>query len=707
MSSTKKITSFFVANSSVSSVEDKKAEAEPDKKKCRRTNPSPKTVKKWEDELKITLNTERDQDGNVCKMFCEICVEHRADQTSSFVTGCTSIKKESVKFHKESDCHKRAVDIKAAAQKKTANKPTPIQQSLMKLDEKAQDKLDKLFRTAYFIASHAKPFTDFAELCKLQNENGIDLGDTYINDKACVEFITHIAGCYFDDLKKILHDSPFLSIYCDGTTDNSNSEKECILVRAIDDFEPRNFFLKLVEPENTKADGILKAIDAAFDEFEMPDYKNKTIAMCSDGASVMMGGRNGVIQNIRETGNAPWILAIWCIAHRLELALKDCFKQEYLQTVVDVLTSIFYFYRGSSKRCKEAAEIAEVMDTHFTKPERCNGTRWVDHKLRAISKLIKNWKVLVMHMMNYAEDHSNGSEYRAKAKGILKKMMQFKFLWYIHFMKDLLGTISAVSLQFQREDLVLSSALTKVQSANESLHDLGQNDGENIQSFRNKLVGNVYEGETLHNVVDDVSLNNEKQRLVLSVTDCINVRLGNLNTDEMFVSCHVFDPKNWPDDQQGEALNIYGNGEIGILLNHFREPMLNAGVDENQVLNEWKYLKLYISRNQHFTGKNPLSIYKRISREDVDRKEFSNILLLIHLIGLYPLSNAECERCFSVMKRIKSDWRCSLSTERMDQLMRISIRDNEGFQPRRAVNRWWISGNSSKRPDVAPYGPRH
>ncbi|KAH3791362.1 hypothetical protein DPMN_012358 [Dreissena polymorpha] len=83
MSSTKKITSFFVANSSVSSVEDKKAEAEPDKKKCRRTNPSPKTVKKWEDELKITLNTERDQDGNVCKMFCEICVEHRADQTSS------------------------------------------------------------------------------------------------------------------------------------------------------------------------------------------------------------------------------------------------------------------------------------------------------------------------------------------------------------------------------------------------------------------------------------------------------------------------------------------------------------------------------------------------------------------------------------------------------------------------------------------------
>ena len=106
------------------------------------------------------------------------------------------------------------------------------------------------------------------------------------------------------------------------------------------------------------------------------------------------------------------------------------------------------------------------METQFTKPELCNDTRWVNHKLRAISKLINNWKVFVLHMMNYSEDVSNGGEYRAKAKGILNKMMQFKFVWYLHFMKDLLNEISKISLQFQREDVTLSSATTKLQSAN-------------------------------------------------------------------------------------------------------------------------------------------------------------------------------------------------------------------------------------------------
>ncbi|WAR08943.1 hypothetical protein MAR_018904 [Mya arenaria] len=95
-------------------------------------------------------------------------------------------------------------------------------------------------------------------------------GDTYLNDKACVEFISQIAGCI---------------TYCDGSTDNSTSEKEVIMVSVLDDFQPKVCYIKLVEPPNTKADGTVAAIDAAFDEFEMPDYKNKTIGFCSDGAS--------------------------------------------------------------------------------------------------------------------------------------------------------------------------------------------------------------------------------------------------------------------------------------------------------------------------------------------------------------------------------------------------------------------------------------
>ena len=114
----------------------------------------------------------------------------------------------------------------------------------MKYDECQLDKTEKLFRTAHYIAANAKPFTDFSDL---QVENNVVLGESYCSDKAFVQFVKHIAGCHFDDLKTILEKSPFISIYCDGTTDNSNSEKEVILIRLLDNYYPKIHFMKLKE----------------------------------------------------------------------------------------------------------------------------------------------------------------------------------------------------------------------------------------------------------------------------------------------------------------------------------------------------------------------------------------------------------------------------------------------------------------------------
>lgn len=270
------------------------------------------------------------------------------------MTGSRNVKKESVKFHMHSVLHKLAKVAKLAQEKKQRNELSPIEGGLQKMDQNTLENMDKLFHSAFYLAWKERPFSDFPDLLQLQTLNGVGHWGTYCNDKAAKEFISHIAGVYQDNLQKLLQKSDYFSVYCDGSTDKSVSEKELVMVRVIEDFYPVVKYLKLVEPANTQTDGILEAVNGAFAEFGFTrvGFKQKMIGFGSDGASVMMGERSGVIELLKREGQAEWILSVWCLAHRLELALKDCFKGTFMDNVTETLTLIYYFYKGSAKRNK-------------------------------------------------------------------------------------------------------------------------------------------------------------------------------------------------------------------------------------------------------------------------------------------------------------------------------------------------------------------
>ena len=102
-----------------------------------------------------------------------------------------------------------------------------------------------------------------------------------------------------------------------------------------------------------------------------------------------------------------------------------------------------------------------------------------------------------MHLMNYAEDKSNGGEYSAKAKGILTKIMELKFVWFLHFTKDVLNNVAKASLLFQREDICTASAVTKLQSVETNIRNLIENSGQHCLEFQQNLQCNEFKENTL------------------------------------------------------------------------------------------------------------------------------------------------------------------------------------------------------------------
>ena len=312
-------------------------------------------------------------------------------------------------------------------------------------------------------------------------------------------------------------------------------------------------------------------------------------------------------------------------------------------------------------------------------------------------------------MENYAEDKSNKAEDRAKVRGYLTQLKQHKMVLYMGFVKDVLNEVAKISLLFQREDITVYSAVTKLQSAQTSLRGLIDNDRPSVTELKAQIREGKFHDFQLLNLLPDDTLANDRRRITQSVLDCMSSRLENLTTDDIFLACNAFDHKNWPLATERDALLQYGTGDVRVVFRHYQTTLTNAGCNLVNALSQRTDLKFHVASNARYNNQHPLLVWQLVSQMDQDKGDYRDILKITHLTSVLPLANASCERAFSTMKRIKSDWRCRLGSEVLDILMRIKIADVQlrAFDPKPAVTRWWLSGQRQKRPNTLPYGPRN
>ena len=110
----------------------------------------------------------------------------------------------------------------------------------------------------------------------------------------------------------------------------------------------------------------------------------KLVSVGTYGAStnIAASGLKGLVEE-----HLPWVFWMWCMAHRLELAVKDALKGTAFDAIDEFLLRLYYLYEKSSKKCKELEELITDLkdclsfDDTGVKPIRSSGSRWVSHKL--------------------------------------------------------------------------------------------------------------------------------------------------------------------------------------------------------------------------------------------------------------------------------------------------------------------------------------
>ena len=467
-------------------------------------------------------------------------------------------------------------------------------------------------------------------------------------------------------------------------------------------------FFALKNVEHADATGIRRTLEKAFDDAGIINWQDKLVGFLTDGAAVNLGQKKGVAAQLKQ--GSPWLVAIHCFNHRLELAMKDAFNNTYVEDVNEMLMRIYYVYRNSTKRLRELKALAEIMEEQIKLPQRAHGTRWVQHKNRAIKALIQSYPTIVGHLENLATDTTKTSPAdRAKMKGYLNTLKSVKFVLHVLYMDFILEPLSKLSLNLQKEsvDLLCAKCLLEVlyktldkQVDSEEMKNIisavsNANNTPDSDSDDEPAQPVTYQGVKLtylqrrgrQTVTDIANFKEQARKYNENISKSLKLRFGDLDKEGVFEGLQLLDIDQWPSST--ESLNDFGNNALEAVTKHFKVLLGKNVVHLPSISGEWQELKILRQNNLKTLTRH--EFWKCIGTRFSD--EFSNFLHLIKILQVLPQSNAKVERSFSSMGRIKTDHRNRLSEQTLDSLMRISIEGPkaEDYNSRKAVEHFFAA----------------
>ena len=304
-------------------------------------------------------------------MFCLLCQKYDKrpyDRDIWNKTGCTRIRLQSIIRHEKSaahqDCLKRESESASAVNIASAISPSvPL------------NTIQQTFGCLYFLVkqkiahtTNFEPLLDFLEYLGVHIKSNIRVAKnaTYTSRKSIQEMVSILSEVMENTILSFINNSEHIAIMFDESTDCTVTEQLVLHCRYIekDTGELKSNFLKVidalglcesVEGESDRssrtvslnADTITAHILKYLDDIKLD--MNKIRGIGTDGASTILGCRNGVVAQLKRI--RPSAIGVHCAAHRLNLASSQAGDTvPYVKKFNTIIRQLFDFYANSAVR---------------------------------------------------------------------------------------------------------------------------------------------------------------------------------------------------------------------------------------------------------------------------------------------------------------------------------------------------------------------
>ena len=236
-------------------------------------------------------------------------------------------------------------------------------------------------------------------------------------------------------------------------------------------------------------------------------------------------------------------------------------------------------------------------------PIRSQGSRWIDHKRKALLRVIDEYGAYISHLSALTEDTSLKSEDRACIKGYVARWMQYRTILGCALYADILKPAAVLSLCLQDGELDVVAGIKSILKSSASLKDLAKiepTEWPTVKLVQGRISSEgedkVYQGTRLTNysipsqtlsikhAVDDLKILNAKmlERLEWSDVQLLRSLLAFLETQNWAVRSTIHgtgtDVNEMNDLTDLDSSLVEVKRAAEHIITHFRVPLESKGV---------------------------------------------------------------------------------------------------------------------------------
>ena len=405
-----------------------------------------------------------------------------------------------------------------------------------------------------------------------------------------------------------------------------------------------------------------------------------------DGAAVMSSDKAGVQAKVKEI--SPLAVYTHCYAHCLNLSIASTCNLQEVRNLVGIINEAYLFMHNSPKRqlMFQLTMSYHLPDSSHSKlPGLCK-TRWVERHT-CFEVFFVTFLDAIVSPHEYPELVSSSGSWDwdrdtiVKAQGMKSALSSFQTIAVFIITKNILDMVKALAIKLQQKDQDVLEAYKMIDEVVEGIRYTRTSINENFHFWYadiKNLADSVGTVEAVprktaimknrSNIPSDSAEEHYKRTIAIPFLDNLSAQMDQRFNKEDRHACGIFSlvPSMFLD------FDVNPDDYIKDMLKWEKDLQYPKSLGSE--VRRWKGLWMNVK-----VGRNKSEIPKTLleALAACDKDSFPNIHFLLVTGCTLPISSAEAERSFFLMRRIKTYSRSVMTEERFSDLAMISMHYKE------------------------------